>query len=182
MKKHSVFIFLLSACLLTACHDEAKKQPRQDEKKTEQVENNDVRSTPMPDFSLPDMNGNPTSAMEYVAKNKITIIDFWASWCGPCRAEMPNVVALYEANKDKGLGIIGVSLDNNAEAWKAAVKEMNMNWLQVSDLKGWDCEAAKLFGIESIPFTLIVNKEGHLLAFNLRGEQLKEFISQKLSE
>ena len=130
------------------------------------------------DFTMNTPEGKEVKLSDYISKNKYTLIDFWASWCGPCRAEMPNVVAAYNAFKAKGFGIVGVSLDNNAEAWKKAIKDLNITWAQMSDLKGWDCEGAKLYGVRSIPATVLVDQEGTIVARNLRGED----IAAKLGE
>lgn len=137
-------------------------------------------SEPIPDFTLPDVDGNQVSALAEVAKHRLTIIDFWASWCGPCRAEMPSMVKVYENYKDKGLGIIGVSLDEERNSWLNAIEKMKMTWLQLSDLQGWNCSAARLFNVNSIPATLFVNSKGQVVAINLRGEALKMFISKAL--
>ena len=118
--------------------------------------------------------------MKEVEKNKLTIIDFWASWCGPCRAEMPSVVGLYEEYKDRGLGIVGISLDENGGDWKTAVETMNMKWTQLSDLQGWNNKAARMFDVNGIPFTMIVDTEGRLLAAGLRGGDLRHFVEQYL--
>ena len=124
------------------------------------------------DFAMNTPEGKEVKLSDFISQNKYTLIDFWASWCGPCRAEMPNVVAAYNAFKAKGFGIVGVSLDNNAEAWKKAIKDLNITWAQMSDLKGWSCEGAKLYGVRAIPATVLVDQEGTIVARNLRGEEL----------
>ena len=132
------------------------------------------------DFEMADVEGNMHKLSEYVAANKVTLVDFWASWCGPCRAEMPAVKAAYEAYKAKGFGIVGISLDNNKEAWTAAIKNLGANWAHLSDLKGWQCEGAKLYGVNSIPATVLVAQDGTILARNVRGEVIKEKLAEIL--
>ena len=132
------------------------------------------------DFTLPDTEGNPMKLSDIIAKNKYTLIDFWASWCGPCRAEMPNVVAAYKEYNKKGFGIVGVSLDNDADKWKKAIKDMNMTWDHMSDVKGWQCEGAALYGINSIPATVLVAQDGTIVARNIRGEAIKNKLAELL--
>ena len=132
------------------------------------------------DFTLPSPEGNPVKLADIIAKNKYTLIDFWASWCGPCRAEMPNVVAAYKEYNKKGFGIVGVSLDSDAEAWKKAIKDMGMTWDHMSDVKGWQCEGAALYGVNSIPATVLVAQDGTIIARNLRGEAIKEKLAELL--
>lgn len=133
------------------------------------------------DFEMADAEGDMHKLSEYIASNKVTLVDFWASWCRPCRAEMPAVKAAYEAFKDKGFGIVGVSLDNNKEAWMAAVKDLGMVWPQLSDLQGWNCAGAKLYGVTSIPATVLVAQDGTILARNLRGEAIQEKLAELLN-
>ena len=111
------------------------------------------------DFTMNTPEGKSVKLSDFVSQNEYTLVDFWASWCGPCRAEMPNVVKAYEQFKAKGFGIVGVSLDSDAEAWKKGISDLNITWVQMSDLKGWDCEGAKLYGVRSIPSTVLINKE-----------------------
>ena len=132
------------------------------------------------DFTLPGIDGTPVSLMNEVAKNKITVIDFWASWCGPCRQDMPFMVELYGKYKDKGLSIIGISLDEDSDAWKAATQQLNIPWPQMSDLKGWDNAVAQYFCVNSIPHTIIVDQQGKILLRGLRGEKLEEFVAKQL--
>lgn len=133
-----------------------------------------------PDFTMPAINGQEVSVMQEIKSNELTIIDFWASWCGPCRAEMPSVVKLYESYHSKGLGIVGISLDEDKDSWQSAVKSLGMKWTQLSDLKGWQNAAARMFSVESIPHTIVVGKDGTILQRGLRGEQLEEFVTSKL--
>ena len=136
----------------------------------------------IPNFSQQTPEGEELAIMTEVAKHKITIIDFWASWCGPCRQEMPTMLSLYENNKDRGLGIVGVSLDQDKDAWVAAIKKLQLPWPQMSDLKYWDNEVAKTFNITSIPHTVVVDQNGKILARGLRGVELEEFIESRLSK
>ena len=135
---------------------------------------------PFTDFEMPDTNGKKTKISEFVSKNKYTLIDFWASWCGPCRAEMPYVIEAYKEFRDKGFGIVGVSLDTEDSKWKNAIKDWKMTWPHISDLKGTECEATILYGINSIPTTLLIAQDGTIVARNLRGNALKKKLEELL--
>ncbi len=130
------------------------------------------------DFTMNTPEGKSVKLSDFVSKNKYTLIDFWASWCGPCRQEMPNVVAAYKQFKNKGFGIVGVSLDKDVDKWKQAIKDLNITWPQMSDLKAWQCEGATLYGVRSIPATVLVDQEGNIVARDLRGDE----IAAKLGE
>jgi peroxiredoxin len=131
-----------------------------------------------PDFTAKDPNGKIISLKQSLGK--VTIIDFWASWCGPCRKENPNVVALYNEFHSKGLNIIGVSLDNELNEWKNAIQKDKITWTQVSNLKKWSDPVAKLYEVEQIPSTFILDSNGTIVAKDLRGEELKAKIKELL--
>lgn len=130
-----------------------------------------------PDFTMNDAAGNPVKLSDVYTKNEYTLIDFWASWCGPCRRENPNVVAVFNGYKSKGFGVFGVSLDSDKAKWEKAVADDQLTWSHVSDLKGWKNEAAALYSVNSIPANLLVDKTGKIIGRNLREEKLRETIS-----
>lgn len=129
-----------------------------------------------PDFTMNDTTGKPLSLSSF--KGKYLLLDFWASWCGPCRRENPNVVKAYNEFKDKNFTILGVSLDENKGRWEKAIHDDGLAWNHVSDLKGWKNEAADQYGIRAIPSNYLLDPDGKIIAHNLRGEELK----QKLAE
>ena len=133
------------------------------------------------DFELKDPDGRAVKLSDYAGKGKVVLVDFWASWCGPCRQEMPNVVKVYNQYKNKGLEIVGVSLDQNEEAWKKGIADLNMTWPQMSDLKYWQCEAASIYGVNAIPHTVLIGKDGTIIERNLRGDALYEKIAELLN-
>lgn len=132
---------------------------------------------PMIDMEVPDADGNMI-ALSSMVKGKYTLIDFWASWCGPCRQENPNLVAEYNAYKDQGFNIIGVSLDQSKDPWLKAIEDDQLTWEHVSDLKGWSSEPAGAYGVRAIPANIIVDKDGIIVAKNLRGEDLGEWLEE----
>lgn len=126
---------------------------------------------PATDFTMNDENGKPVSLSSY--KGKVTLVDFWASWCGPCRRENPNIVKAYNAYHAKGFEILGVSLDKDKDKWLQAIKDDQLTWQHVSDLKGWDCAILKDYAVNFIPQNFLLDKEGKIIAKNLTGEQLE---------
>ena len=132
------------------------------------------------DFSMPDPKGKMISVSDYVKKNKYTLIDFWASWCGPCRAEMPTVVKAYDLYHAKGFEVVGVSLDNNKEAWIKAIDQLKMPWPHMSDIKGWGCAGAALYNVKGIPANVLIDQQGKIVAKNLRGQDLLDKMAELL--
>jgi len=131
-----------------------------------------------PDFKLPTPEGDSVSLSDY--RGKYVLIDFWASWCAPCRQENPNIVLMYERFKDKNFEILGVSLDKERAGWVKAIADDKLTWKQVSDLKFWDSIVTGLYAIQSIPATLLVDPDGNIVARNLRGPELEEKIASLL--
>ena len=134
----------------------------------------------IPDFKMQTPEGQEISIMTLVKQNKITVLDFWASWCQPCREEMPVMKQILTENQEKGFGIIGISIDDNKEAWAKCIDELQLSWPQISDLKGGASNIARSFGVQAIPFTAVLDQEGKILAKGLRGEELKQFVRENL--
>ncbi|HEY0175855.1 MAG TPA: TlpA disulfide reductase family protein [Pedobacter sp.] len=132
-----------------------------------------------PVFTQNDVNGKPISLTDL--RGKYVLLEFWASWCHPCRAESPNLLKQYKLYKDKGFEILSVSVDNDRSRWLDAIAKDGLTWLQVSDLKGWDNEARKLYGLSGVPGNFLISPEGKIVASNLTGEKLNKKLAEILN-
>jgi peroxiredoxin len=133
---------------------------------------------PAPDFTANDTSGKPVNLTAF--KGKYLLVDFWASWCGPCRQENPSVVKAYHRFRSKGFDILGVSLDDSKPDWEAAIRHDGLFWTQVSDLQGWKNAVAVQYGIQGIPMNYLLDREGKIIAKGLRGEELEKKLSEVL--
>ena len=128
-----------------------------------------------PDIDLPDVDGNHVTL--YSLRGKYVLVDFWASWCRPCREEIPNLKMIYEKYKNQGFEIYSVSLDDKRESWIAAITELDLPWIHVSSLKGWDCPVAKHYNVTGVPKMFLLDPEGKVVAIDLRGEDLEKKVN-----
>ena len=166
--------------MLPACCDRFRRYLRP---QIEQYLRTDV-GQPYRDIAAPTPAGDTLSLRQAVEDpaNKCVLVDFWASWCGPCRMENPNMVKLYDDFKDKGLAVISVSLDERKAAWTQAIQKDGMPWVHVSDLKGWKSEVVKLYNVDSVPCILVLDENNRILAKNIRAEKLRAFVEERLGK
>ena len=192
MKKGNTLAVVFMALALAVCSCNVPGKPATDsndsanETKEQTAGNEDVKPMDVAelkmakDFTLDDIKGKKVNLMSEVKKNKITILDFWASWCPPCMREVPNLVDIYDRYGEDGLGIVGVSLDESKDDWKNTVESMGMKWVQVSDLKGGESPVVRLYNVQSIPHILVIDSEGRILSEGLTGTELEEFIADHI--
>lgn len=180
-----IMIVNMAVMLIAACQMKGNNAPASQETvatTTTPADETPVEGTELGnkfiDIELPAPDGKTLRAADIVAKSKYTLIDFWASWCPPCRAEIPFIVKVYADYHQRGFEVIGVSLDKNKQAWTSALEQMNMTWPQMSDLKGWECAGAALYNVRSIPANVLVDQKGIIVAKDLRGEGLLQTVSQ----
>ena len=134
------------------------------------------------DLEMADPDGKMHKISELVGEGKYVLVDFWASWCGPCRAEMPNVLEAYNKYHAKGFEVIGVSFDQKKAAWVKAIQQLQMPWLQISDLKGWNCAAAPVYKIDAIPDNILIDPQGKIVGRGLRGNVLQKKLQKIFGE
>ena len=134
------------------------------------------------DLEMADPDGKMHKVSELVDGGTYVLVDFWASWCGPCRAEMPNVVEAYNRFHDRGFEVVGVSFDENRESWVRAIGQLQMPWLQISDLKGWECAAAPIYRIDAIPDNILIDPQGMIIDRGLRGKTLHSRLTELMGE
>ena len=141
-----------------------------------------MKGQPAPDFTVPDTKGKDVTFSSIYPQHKVTMIDFWASWCGPCRGFNPVLVGIYDKYHDKGFEIVGVSMDNDRDSWLQAIKDDGLTWIQLSDVAYWNTEPKELYNVNYIPQNVLVDSEGKIIASKLDEAALEEVLSEYLGE
>jgi peroxiredoxin len=134
------------------------------------------------DFELRDTDGNTRKLSDFVGTGRLVLLDFWASFCGPCKAQFPKLAELYTEYHSKGFEIVGVSLDLESKIWNKSIQDMNLPWVNLSSLKGTDCPAAKLYGVDSVPSSYLINSEGIIIKKNIKPDELSDFLHSFYTE
>ena len=156
----------------------AKRAKQQEE--ASKVRSGLVEGAKFPDFSEKDLEGKPLSVSGY--KGKVVLVDFWATWCPPCRAELPNVIKTYEAHHKDGFDIIGISLDQDKQKLTSYIQDKKMTWAQYFDGKGWQNKLSQKYGVESIPATYLLDRQGTIIGKDLRGEELEQAVAKAVAK
>ncbi len=179
MKTNALLTFIILTSIVSSCGDAHKTQQFSESGPinytTSQNASPDQQT---PDFQLPTPEGKMVKLSDF--RGKYVLLDFWASWCLPCREENPHLVENYQKFKDKNFTILGISLDNNRDSWIQAIIKDQLNWTQVSDLKGWYGEVATQYRIQSIPASFLLDPSGKIIAQDLRGDDLNRFLEKIL--
>lgn len=166
-----------------ASHPLVKQQVQQwAQQKAQEEKKNAFVGKQFTDLEEPDVDGKMHKLSEYVGKGQWVLVDFWASWCGPCLREMPNVVAAYEKYHQKGFDVVGLSFDNKKEPWVQAIADQKMPWTHLSDLNGWRTVASGVYDVNSIPDNLLIDPQGKIVARGLRGEALQAKLKEIYGE
>jgi peroxiredoxin len=160
--------------------DSAPAQQMKQEQAADKVRSGLTEGAKFPDFSEKDLDGKPLSVSGY--KGKVVLVDFWATWCPPCRAELPNVIKTYETHHKDGFEIIGISLDQDKQKLTSFLKDKNMTWAQYFDGRGWQNKLAQKYGVQSIPATYLLDRQGIIIGKDLRGEELEQAVSKALAK